>query len=178
MDGAIVTAEAAANPAVPAKAAAKPRKTRAASTRPTNGKGQFVKTGQQVAPAKAPASVRATVLDDAFTVEPPPPVPVAGADASPANPFRVWTAGPLMPHDRIVTPNGRLKVKGDYAYYLTSPEEVAWAKKALGTKFWPDNVPEGEPDERCETCDWRCRNYAAMNKHLNEAHGRPQNSGR
>jgi hypothetical protein len=106
-----------------------------------------------------------------------PEVPTFALEVSPAKPFLVWTAGPLMPRPRILTPFGRLKVAQDYAYHLTSPEQVAWAKQALGKQFWPSTVTEDEDPPKCETCGWTCLSHAAMNKHLNEAHGKPQFSG-
>jgi hypothetical protein len=154
-----------------------------------NARGRFVPTGQNLPPmvAGADPDPRSMVFGELLhqpeppNLDPPPPtppVPAYALEVSPAKPFRVWTAGPLMAQDRIYTPVGRLKVRGDYAYYLTSPDQVAWAQQALGKRFWPDTVLEGEDVPRCDVCDWECRSHAAMNVHLNQAHGRPQGSGR
>lgn len=101
-------------------------------------------------------------------------------DATPATPFRVWTAGPNMPQTKIYMPDFApgLKPRSDGAYYLTSPEQVAWARDVLrrNRRWWPDTMPDDEPAQKCDHCGWHCRNYEAMNTHLNHAHGRPQAS--
>lgn len=106
------------------------------------------------------------------------PEPAADAVAEETfKPVRVWTAGPGMPQEKIYM-NGRsggLKPFRDGAYYCDTPEKLAVAKRALGARFWLENVPESEPALKCDTCSWQCRSYAAMTHHLNNAHGRPQN---
>jgi hypothetical protein len=118
------------------------------------------------------------------TPKPAPPVVADGKRrlathpdlASPETPYRLWTAGPNMVRPKIyMEGTSGLRPHRDGAYYLISPAQVAHARRVLGqNRFWPDTVPDGEPDQRCETCGWTSRNYQAMGVHLNQAHGRPQ----
>lgn len=113
----------------------------------------------------------------------PAPEPAVSRSVAPAvaavsqtNPYRVWTAGPNTPREKVYMPGhyAGLRPATDGAYYLTSPEQVAHMRGALGARFWPDDIPEGEPDVKCDTCGWHCRSFRAMHYHTNHAHGRPQ----
>jgi hypothetical protein len=108
----------------------------------------------------------------------PPPDPIEEEPTEPEPPFepyRVWTAGRGMTQEKIFI-NGQsgLRPMYDGAYYVTNRKQEESLKRALGQRFWKDNVPEGEPDPKCDTCGWHCRSYAAMLFHANNAHGRPQ----
>lgn len=91
-------------------------------------------------------------------------------------PVRVWTAGPGMPQEDIYTEGlyGRLRPFRDGAYYCQTQKEVDIAKRALGIKFWLDNIPEDEEPLKCDICNWMTRSTRAHSAHLNHAHGRAQ----
>lgn len=91
-------------------------------------------------------------------------------------PVRVWTAGPNTSQEKIVVPGTvhGIKPRPDGSYLLRTPQEVEIAKKALGKRFWTDDVPEGEESPKCETCGWTTRSWRAYQWHANHAHGRPQ----
>lgn len=91
-------------------------------------------------------------------------------------PCRVWTAGPGMPQDKIYAGNvyAPLEVGRDGAYHPQSQHDYDILKRALGARFWRDNVFEDDEVPKCDTCGWTCFNYAAMHHHIQHAHGRPQ----
>lgn len=91
-------------------------------------------------------------------------------------PIRIWTGGPGAPMEKIYIAGQRygLRPRMDGSYLLRTPEEVEAAKRALGTRFWPDDLPDEMESLRCDMCGWTCRSIRAMQWHLNNAHGRPQ----
>lgn len=100
-----------------------------------------------------------------------------GAKQTPLEkPIRIWTGGPGSPQEKIVIPGSSkgIKPRVDGSYLLTTKEQVEAAKKALGNRFWRDDVPEDEESPRCTTCNWTSRSMRAMFWHLNNAHGREQ----
>lgn len=91
-------------------------------------------------------------------------------------PVRVWTAGPGSPQEKLVVPGTVYGVKpqGDGSYVLRSPEMVDLAKKALGSRYWPDDIPDDAASMNCDQCGWRTRSYRAFQAHVNNVHPRPQ----
>lgn len=112
-----------------------------------------------LAPTNAPVAVMERPVDD-----------------TPFTPVRVWTAGWGMVQEKIVMPGkpGGLKPERDGSYHLTTRDEYDVAKRALGARFWPDDVPEGMESLKCDTCQWTTRSMRAFQAHSNSAHGRPQ----
>lgn len=94
-------------------------------------------------------------------------------------PVRVWTGGPGSPQDIILIPGEMYGVRpgADGSYVLRTQQQVDIAKRALGNRWWVDDVPEGVPSPKCEGCGWTTRSYQAYIWHGNNAHGRPQGSG-
>lgn len=90
-------------------------------------------------------------------------------------PIRVWTGGPGSPQEKIYLHDNRygLRPRADGSYLIETPEQLEIVQRALGPRFWPDDVPEGVESPRCEMCGWTTRSYRAMHWHLNNAHGRP-----
>ena len=115
-------------------------------------------------------------------VHPGPDLPIPAPPAEPEPPFdsyRVWTAGRGMPQEKIyVEGEHGLKPMYDGAYYVRSRKQEASLKKALGSKFWKDDIPDGEPDAVCDTCGWHTRSFRASLYHAQHAHGRPQSGNR
>src|SRR5262245_6014758 len=81
---------------------------------------------------------------------------------------RLWTTGPGGEQTRISLPghlSAKLKPQADGSYIIESAEVDAVAKAALHNRYFPDDIPEGEPSAKCEACGWTCRSYRAMNYH-------------
>lgn len=96
------------------------------------------------------------------------------AAKKPRLPIRLWTAGPGSPQEKIVIPGQRygLRPRPDGSYLIQTEEELAAAERALGARFWPDDLPADVESLRCSVCGWTCRSYRAMNHHQNYVHGR------
>lgn len=71
-----------------------------------------------------------------------------------------------------------LKPMYDGAYYVRSQKQHDALKRALGPKFWKDDIPEGEPSATCDTCKWPSRSFRAAIYHGQHAHGKPQSGNR
>lgn len=115
-------------------------------------------------------------------VHPGPDLPAPDVSTEPEPPFtpiRVWTAGRGMAQEKIYVEGEQgLKPMYDGAYYVRSQKQHDALKRALGPKFWKDDIPEGEPSATCDTCKWPSRSFRAAIYHGQHAHGKPQSGNR
>lgn len=119
----------------------------------------------------------ATNRQQAFVPGPDLPEEGPKEPEAPFVPIRVWTAGRGMPQQKIfVQGEPGLRPGHDGAYNVVTKRQYDALKRALGPQFWTDDVPEGEPSPKCDTCGWSTRSYKALIAHNNNAHGRPQAS--
>lgn len=89
---------------------------------------------------------------------------------------RIWTAGPGSEQKAIVIAGSsqKIRVRPEGSYLIEAKIVEEALRKALVGRWWPDDVPEGEPSARCEACGWTTRSYRAMNFHQNNSHARTQ----
>lgn len=122
--------------------------------------------------------LRSDIEDVAFVIEPPKPASTFNEPDKGFEEVRVWTGGPGTVQAKIVVPGlpGGIRPGHDFAYHVRNQKQYDALKRALGKRFWVDTIPVDET-QKCDTCGWHCRSYAAMNFHLNHAHGRPQADG-